>query len=176
MVVKLCIEELPYRKAMKLAEMIDAEYIAFLVVEQREDKIVVKDIILPYQEVTSSSCEFDEKMFSVITESKNINPEEIKGWLHSHCDMSVFWSATDESTIKKLGRRMPFVVSIVVNKKRDLKARIDLFRPFRITLDDVEVEILWDDSDLEEELKREIEERTASTPSILSADISRENT
>ena len=157
--LKLYIEELPYRKAMKLAEMIDAEYIAFLVVEQREDKLVVKDIILPYQEVTSSTCEFDEKMFSVITENKNINPEEIRGWLHSHNDMSVFWSGTDEDTIRKLGRRMPYVVSIVVNKKRELKARIDLFRPFRITLDDVETKILWDDSDLEEELSKEIEEK-----------------
>ena len=148
-----------YKKMMGYADLIDAEYIGFLVIEQEDNDIIVKDVILPYQKVTSGDCEFDDTMFSVITENKNINPEKIKGWIHSHNNMEVFWSSTDEDTIKKLGRRMPFVVSIVVNKEHKMKTRVDIFRPFRVTLDDVTTKIDFYNKEFLEELKKEVDER-----------------
>jgi hypothetical protein len=49
--------------------------------------------------------------------------------------MGCFWSTTDNECIEALGKTMVSLLSIVVNKKREYKARFDLFKPIRLTQD-----------------------------------------
>jgi hypothetical protein len=56
-------------------------------------------------------------------------------WWHSHGNIGVMWSAQDETCIKALGQTMSWLVSIVVNKKREQKVRLDFFKPVHITLE-----------------------------------------
>jgi hypothetical protein len=48
---------------------------------------------------------------------------DLKWWWHSHVNMPVFWSGTDEATIKDLGKH-GHIVATVFNKKREYKSAI----------------------------------------------------
>lgn len=50
----------------------------------------------------------------------------IYSW-HSHGNMSVFWSGTDENFIKGVGTSVPYVFSSVYNNKGESKHRLDVF-------------------------------------------------
>lgn len=50
----------------------------------------------------------------------------IYSW-HSHGNMSVFWSSTDQDFINKVGLTVPYVFSSVFNTKGDVKHRVDMF-------------------------------------------------
>jgi chaperonin cofactor prefoldin len=47
---------------------------------------------------------------------------------HSHGNMSVFWSGTDEDFIKKVGLTVPWMFSSVFNNKGEAKHRLDVFK------------------------------------------------
>lgn len=66
--------------------------------------------------------------------------KDYKLWWHSHAHMSVFFSKTDTDTIDS-STEFPWLVSLVVNKKGEAKARLDVYTPLHIFADlDVEVE------------------------------------
>ena len=90
--------------------------------------VTVKDIIIPKQVVTASSTEFDEDdVDEIIFEAmKDGWSEEIMGWVHSHADMTVFWSSVDVPTIEKLREHIGGVcISIVANHAGDMLTRVD---------------------------------------------------
>ena len=61
-------------------------------------------------------------------------------WWHSHAHMGVFFSNTDTDTIET-STEFPYLVSLVVNKKGEAKARLDYYTPLHGTVDlTVEVE------------------------------------
>lgn len=61
-------------------------------------------------------------------------------WWHSHAHMGVFFSGTDTDTIEN-SSEFPYLVSLVVNKKGDAKARLDYYTPIHgFTELEVEVE------------------------------------
>lgn len=53
-------------------------------------------------------------------------------WWHSHNTMPAFFSGTDFATIERLAGE-PFLLSLVVNCKREYQARVDTWKPFRMT-------------------------------------------
>ena len=52
------------------------------------------------------------------------NPERVRLWFHTHVNMSVFFSGTDEDTIKRLAAMMPLVVAVVTNQSGEALWRI----------------------------------------------------
>jgi hypothetical protein len=46
---------------------------------------------------------------------------------HSHGNMSVFWSGTDEDFIRRVGFTVPYIFSSVFNTKGDIKNRLDVW-------------------------------------------------
>ena len=79
---------------------------------------------------------------------------QLRAWVHSHADMAVFWSGTDDKCIEGLGGN-PYIVSLVVNRKGDVRARVDVFQPLRMVIDDVPVKIRVPDLGLEGPCKAE---------------------
>lgn len=68
--------------------------------------------------------------------------KDYKLWWHSHANMNVFFSGTDTDTIEN-SSEFPYLVSLVVNKKGDAKARLDYYVPIHGTQDlEVEVEAI----------------------------------
>ena len=65
--------------------------------------ILVTDIHIPKQTVTSTECLFDKDdqadiVFKVTMQDDNV----INGWIHSHVNMHTAFSCTDDATITKL--------------------------------------------------------------------------
>ena len=76
------------------------------------------------------------------------NPAEWRLWWHSHVDFQAFWSGTDIATINDFDTEQVeanWFLSIVGNKKREFKTRLDVFQPFRYTFDDLSVEEVPDE-------------------------------
>src|SRR3990167_7646109 len=83
------------------------------------------------------------------------NPERVRLWFHTHVNMSVFWSKTDEDTIERLAAMMPLVVAVVTNQSGealwrivqsgqyfvDWKTQLPGKRPFGEELKDAKAEI-----------------------------------
>jgi hypothetical protein len=87
------------------------------------------------QVCTSSSTDMDQRALARFL-CTHPQPERVRAWIHSHGNLGVFWSEQDEQCISGLENES-LLVSIVVNKKRETKCRLDLFFPARITIDDV---------------------------------------
>jgi len=143
----------------KLAE---GEISGLMRVEKVDSYVVlVKDVILLPQSSSGSETELDQESLMQFIEGEiaaNRNVDDLKGWWHSHDEMGVFWSNTDTDTMATLG--CEWMVSIVTNKKKEYKARLDIYNPFKLFLDDLEVETEVPGlSQLEQELQLEIDDK-----------------
>ncbi|MCK4346044.1 MAG: hypothetical protein KAX05_12230, partial [Bacteroidales bacterium] len=78
-----------------------------------------------------------EFMEQLITESKGNEAQRIKCWAHSHPNMDVFWSMTDETTCRQLVN--DYLISIVVSNNFVIRCRIDITTPVPVTFDNVPV-------------------------------------
>lgn len=97
----------------------------------------VTDVFILKQTCTGVSASMDEEAIALMLNNailQNIPPEELRFWWHSHADMDTFWSGTDTGTIEHMLNES-FLLSLVVNKKRGMKSRIDILNPLRISLD-----------------------------------------
>jgi len=140
---------------------VNGEVIGFLVIDDT-DNLLVEDVILPKQEISSTTCDFNSLQFDTLISGNNIDISKIKGWFHSHDTMGLGFSHTDDNTIDKLGRRMPYVVSIVTCKRNNnisLQAKIDIFRPIRVEEELDVITVVEDDNQLRDDIKNEIKER-----------------
>lgn len=98
--------------------------------------IQIKDILLFPQISTSTSTVLKEKSLAKYLYNqtiKNKDVSDINVWIHSHHEMPVFWSITDEHTINNTTSN-PFLLSLVINKKLDILGRLDIFEPIRLTI------------------------------------------
>ena len=127
-------------------------------------RITIYELIMPKQENTGASTEIDEEDLSkIITDMVRANRDmsELRLWYHSHSNMKCFWSGTDEATCRKIGQGDWFL-SIVANRKKQLLARLDIYKPFHIILDQIEV-VVEDDITFEipQEIKDEVEQKVS---------------
>lgn len=81
---------------------------------------------LLHQRVSGASASIDSAALAKFI-SAHPHPERIRGWVHSHVKMGLFWSGTDEATIARFVRR-GWCLSIVVDLQRNgsVLARIDM--------------------------------------------------
>ena len=145
-----------------------------LVTEMRDDKgnlvgFMVDDLCLLRQVSGSASTELDDAaVAALLTELDGDGADigRVRLWWHSHGDLGVFWSTTDEECAAGLANSRYFV-SIVVNKKGDVKCRVDLYDPFRVVMDDVPVETLMPDFGLLEQCKAEFAEKVTEAEPLV---------
>jgi hypothetical protein len=100
----------------------------------------IVNLYLLEQECTASDTELKpEAVAEFLTQliTNNEKPEEVKLWWHSHANMGVFWSGTDEGTAAKFGNG--WMLSLVVNKKGESKCRLDIYDPIHVTVDNLEL-------------------------------------
>jgi hypothetical protein len=126
-----------------------------------ENNFLIKDIYLFEQECTGSDTDLSqEDVAKLILESVRLglDPSGLKLWWHSHVNMSTFWSPTDKATAGRFGNG--WMLSIVGNKNGDYLARLDLYNPIRLTIDNLKLEVYQSASDeLIEKIKKEIKEK-----------------
>ena len=125
-------------------------------------RFVVNQVFLLDQECTGTETDLDPEAISKLMVDmigRNEDPGQLKFWWHSHVNMGVFWSGTDDTACETLSREFAF--SLVVNKKRESLCRLDLYSPFRVTIDGVRVQELptLEDSGLKEACEKEVKDK-----------------
>lgn len=107
------------------------------VIRRGEFDFFVDEIFLIKQETTPTKTKFDDDamaMFLFKYHQAGNDVGDLKLWLHTHHNFAVGWSLQDEDTINEFNRA-EYLISIVTNKFDDFMARIDIFRPLRLTVD-----------------------------------------
>lgn len=103
-------------------------------------EIYVDKVFLLDQEVSATETELDpQSVVQLMNTLSREDADRLKFWWHSHVNMGVFWSGTDERCISNLlGTTM--VTSVVYNKKRQLLGRLDSAFPLYSKHDGLPVE------------------------------------
>ena len=132
------------------------------------DSIIVKDILLFHQECSSAHTDLDKKdIAKFLTEAheKGMDTKDLNVWWHSHADMGVFWSFTDNENIDGF-IHSEYMISIVANKELQTLARVDIYDPLRVIIDQVPLDILWTNNNLQAKIKKEVLEKVKEDPII----------
>jgi hypothetical protein len=139
-------------------------------VEKYGDRdFLITDLILFDQETTNAHTELETKslasfLFQAIDENRDLG--KIKLWWHSHVNMPVFWSITDDTTVDALYNSQ-WMISVVGNKRAEFKTRLDVFKPIRLTVDDLKLEIVEVDDKINfEGLRREVKKKVHYKPPV----------
>ena len=105
----------------------------------RTTALIVTDFFLVKQQCTYEETDMDVADVARLIaelEAKGIDSRKLRCWAHSHGSMSVFWSGQDETCISGIANN-EWLLSLVVNKRRDTQMRLDLFHPAHLYLADV---------------------------------------
>jgi proteasome lid subunit RPN8/RPN11 len=165
---RLYIDARAYEKLFHWVNLAKGEISCLGLVEDNCKEFNILDVFLIKQTCTSASTDMDqEDIAKLLFElEKQGKAEMLKCWIHSHGSMNVFWSSTDEATIKGLANDN-FFISVVVNKNRDMLGRIDVFSPVRLMIDALEVHVLIPSFGLLDECKKEFTEKVKEDAGIL---------
>jgi len=131
-------------------------------VERLGEDFLITEVFLFKQRATGASTELSEKdiaewLTDLVRQGKD--PSKIKLWWHSHASMGAYWSSTDEKTISSCFAT-DWMISLVGNKRGEYCVRLDIYKPIRLTLDGLPLEVYWpEDKELKAEVEKEIREK-----------------
>lgn len=141
--LKVFIEIPAKQKIQYYTEVCPCEISGLGLVEYQDNEFTITDVFLVKQ-VTAANGSFVELdsqalnhlIYTLVREGRD--PSKLKFQWHSHAHSRVFFSPTDVATIR--GYMNDFMISTVVNKARDCRTRLDIFKPLELSLE-VELEI-----------------------------------
>jgi len=145
--IALSISEEAYVEMMRYAHMFSPKECSGTGLVERIDyhdgsvEFEVKKVYLPNQINSGADTEIeDEEMAKVNTQIVLDGDNTLlhKFHWHSHVDMGVFHSSTDESNYDDM-KTGDYAVSLVVNKKYDMLGSVHLYAPLRINVLNIEV-------------------------------------
>jgi hypothetical protein len=114
-------------------------------VERSGPNFVITDLFILSQKVSPAETELDPAAIFDILQScvaEGRDPASLCFWWHSHAEMDVEWSETDERTIESFPG--DFMLSLVGNKGGAFACRLDILHPTRQVLTDLPVTIAPD--------------------------------
>lgn len=129
-----------------------------------EEAILVDDIYCLKQTSSGVHTELDKEAIAEFYEKMHKAKQDISQlrlWWHSHADMKSFFSGTDDETLKLGFKCDSYMVSVVINHDLEMVGKIELFKPFKYSLD-ATVGIYLEDKKLEARIKAEVEEKVTS--------------
>jgi hypothetical protein len=135
-------------------------------VEEFDGGFLVTDLFLPKQTCSPGGTDLDQESVATLImelDQAGKDPGALRFWWHSHGNLDIFWSRTDEECINNLANG-DYVLSLVTNKGGHVLARLDIFRPVRVTLDHVPVSVRSQGESLLDICRQEIRERVENVP------------
>jgi len=161
------IDLVAHEKLWAWTRMAKGEVSMLGLVEDAADGPAITDLFLIRQTCTSSSTDMDQgDVARLLTELAAEGIEgQLRAWVHSHAEMEVFWSNTDDRCIEGL-QGNPYTVSVVVNRKGDVRARIDVFHPIRVVIDDVPVNLRVPNMGLDAYCASEFQAKVVEVPQM----------
>ena len=135
-------------------------------VEEFDGGFLVTDLFLPKQTCSPGGTELDQESVATLImelDQAGEDPGKLRLWYHSHGGLDVFWSGTDESCINNLANG-DYILSLVTNKRGHVLARLDIFKPVRLTVDNVPVSVRSAGDSLRERCREEIRQKVENVP------------
>lgn len=126
------------------------------IVTIKDKNFYIDDLFLLHQTCTNADTELDPEAVALFIQDlveKGEALDKVKLWWHSHANMGVFWSGTDQATAGKFGNG--WMLSLVANKKGEALCRVDVYEPVYLALEKMDLEVLQ--SGVDEALKNAIE-------------------
>lgn len=159
-----------YQKLRYFTELCDTEISGLGKVRKIDiNQLEIYDIEIFEQNTSYSHSTLNEDALAKFLNekvTKNENISDYKVWWHSHTDMEAYFSPKDESTIDS-STEFPYLISIVTNKRGQDKARLDIYKPLRLTIP-LEIKLsLEQDEKLKQKCQTEIKEKVKTRWSIL---------
>ena len=128
---------------------------------KEEGYFYIEDIVLlPQKEATGVLTTFNNADFYDDIIQQGEQPSDYRCWWHSHVWMPVQWSSKDIATINDWDIEKPvdnWFISIVANKKKEFRCRVDIWDPLRLTFDDVPWEIDFSNHEIEQRIETDIQ-------------------
>jgi len=162
-----------YKKILAYTKLSEKEVLGLLEIEEVNNRgkqfLLVKNVYLPEQEVSYSSCEPTKGAMSKLMmelEDKGVDVTKIRGWWHKHPINS--WSTIDDNTFKEWQKKRMYVVGLFTNQSQ-LKARVDFnIWGIKSSIDDINVEIdIPLDDELITECKLELDRKIKERPVVI---------
>lgn len=131
----------------------------------KNEGIVLDDLLIPEQEVGDASVDMNGKQIAKLRKEFGKKCERIIAEWHSHNTMGSFWSTIDENLIEQVMKPRK-IFMFIVSSKGEHKIRLEIRKPFYISVDDMEYEVEADENvkkELEKEIKKKITEKSYKT-------------
>jgi proteasome lid subunit RPN8/RPN11 len=151
---KLRITDLARQKIRYYTRAVQSEIAGLGEVVEYPGILLVRDVFILEQSASLASAEIDPDALARLTAQLADKAERIKYFWHSHGNMSCYFSGTDNATIEAFGS--PYLISTVVNRRGRELHRLDVFEPFRLSLENLRMETL-DKSLVQKMASREVE-------------------
>jgi len=155
------ITENAYLKMRYFTEHCDKEISGLGKVKYINNELVIYDAEIFTQNVSSIHSTLDVDTLAIFLNEKitqKENTKDYKVWFHSHANMKAYFSQTDIDTIDQ-STEFDYLISIVMNKYEENEARLDIFRPARLTIP-LKLQILLEDNKkIEKQCIKEIKEK-----------------
>lgn len=149
-------------------ELAPGEVSGLGLVDEVAQGFLVSRVFLLEQTCDATETEIDDGALGRLLatlEAEGIDGSRLRLWWHSHADMKCFWSPTDEATVRSLANG-DWTTSLVMNRAGERRCRLDLWRPTRVTLDEIPTSVHVDDLDLRETCAREVRQHVRARPVI----------
>jgi len=133
-----------YSKMKYLTELADDEVGGILVCDVVEGGIVVEDVLIPEQEVSSGYWEDkgEEALAKMLFDFAKTKPKlipKMKGWWHKHPITG--WSGTDDKTAEDFAEQCSWFLSINSDVGRDIELKLNITKPFGLVFNNLSYEI-----------------------------------
>lgn len=151
-----------WTQIMTYTKLLNVEVTALGTVEQVDSNFIITELFLVGQVVSHGTCELKkDAMFNLMKKmiAEGKDPSKLRFWWHSHHSMGTFWSAEDLTNGQRFAGK-DFLISLVSTHKGDMRARVNIYKPFPINFENVPIVIqkpLTDEGFIEL-CKKEIEE------------------
>lgn len=140
---------------------------AFIIGKVTENEIIVNDLIFPKQDVDSGIVEIAGKDLVALRQEYGDICINIIGEWHSHNTMGCFWSGTDDKLIEQYSQSKEVSI-FIVSSRNDNLIRVELTKPFKISIDKLDYEVLINENDnLSKELESIIKEKVREKPAVV---------
>jgi hypothetical protein len=126
----ITIEQDAWDRIWTYTDLVKGEFAVFGYVDEvAGDEIYVDDVFLVPQEASAAEVDFltTGLPFAIERAIADDRLDDLRFCLHSHGDLGVYWSQTDEDAFRKLGTTADWFVNVVVNRKGESKGRLDVY-------------------------------------------------
>lgn len=130
--------------------------------------IYVQNFMLPEQEASAGHVDINEEylgkaMDQWVQDGRDLSV--MKVWMHSHGSGSTFWSSIDDDTATMLAGQGGWFLSIVTNRKREARVRLDYARDFpRVFADNLPWQVADFSSQEERDRMKQLVKEQVKTP------------